>query len=275
VAYFTLTDRPETATWLNRDEKELAIARIKSERIGATEVLDQFDRTKVLRGITSPVTLTTAAIFLLNNITVAGLSFFLPTIIATIYPNLSIIDQQLRTVPPYLVGALFTLLIPYISWKTDRRTIFLALATPPMAAGFAIFLATRNPTARFAATFLITSSATCFGALTNAQVSANVVSDTARSVAIGTNVMFGNVGGLIATWSFLPWDKPDYRIGNGLNLAAVGAIFVISTSSLLWMARDNRRRERNLEREYEKVEGLGPTEMGNLDWKHPGFRWKP
>src|SRR6201992_881689 len=33
IAYFTLTDRPETASWLDRDEKEMAIARIKSERI--------------------------------------------------------------------------------------------------------------------------------------------------------------------------------------------------------------------------------------------------
>ena len=33
ISYFTLTDRPETARWLSAAEKDLAIARVKSERV--------------------------------------------------------------------------------------------------------------------------------------------------------------------------------------------------------------------------------------------------
>ena len=66
IAFFTLTDRPETAGWLTQEEKDLAQARLKSERIGTTEVLDKIDRTKTMRGIFSPVTLTTSLIFLLG-----------------------------------------------------------------------------------------------------------------------------------------------------------------------------------------------------------------
>jgi sugar phosphate permease len=33
ISYFTLTDRPETARWLTPAEKDLAIARVKSERV--------------------------------------------------------------------------------------------------------------------------------------------------------------------------------------------------------------------------------------------------
>lgn len=33
IAFFTLTDRPATAKWLTQDEKDLAIARVKSERV--------------------------------------------------------------------------------------------------------------------------------------------------------------------------------------------------------------------------------------------------
>jgi hypothetical protein len=77
-----------------------------------------------------------------------------------------------------------------------------------------MFLASEDGKVRYGATFIIAIGAFSFGALCNAQVSANVVSDTARASAIGTNVMFGNVGGLISTWSFLPFDKPNYPIGN-------------------------------------------------------------
>jgi hypothetical protein len=47
--------------------------------------------------------------------------------------------------------------------------------------------------------------------MTNAQVAANCVSDSARASGIGFNVMIGNIGGLISTWSFLPTDAPYYK----------------------------------------------------------------
>lgn len=81
ISFVTLTDRPATARWLSAEERELAIARVKSERVGATEVLDKMDTKKLLAGIFNPVTLGTSMIFLLNNITVQGLAFFLPTIV--------------------------------------------------------------------------------------------------------------------------------------------------------------------------------------------------
>ena len=33
ISFLTLTDRPATARWLTQDEKDLAIARVKSERV--------------------------------------------------------------------------------------------------------------------------------------------------------------------------------------------------------------------------------------------------
>jgi len=83
----------------------------------------------------------------------------------------------------------------------------------------------------------------------------------------------GNVGGLIATWSFLPWDAPDYRIGNGLNLATYSTIGVVSVATLAWMRRDNARRDAR--RSDEEVTGMTNKEAQALDWKHPAFRWRP
>lgn len=214
IAFFTLTDRPATARWLSAEERELAIARVKSERVGATEVLDKMDSKKLMRGIFNPVVLATSMIFLLDNVTVQGLAFFLPTIVRvsplntistwahskcdfelmhlqTIYPGTTVVHQQLRTVPPYIVGAFFTVLFPFLSWRFDRRNIFLIISAPLIMVGYIMFLASTDGQVRYGATFLITAGAFSFGALCNAQVSANVLSDTARASAIGTNVMFG------------------------------------------------------------------------------------
>ncbi|KAF2818455.1 MFS general substrate transporter [Ophiobolus disseminans] len=273
IAFFTLTDRPETAKWLTQEEKDMAIARVKSERVGQNEVLDKLDKKKTLRGIFNPVVLTTSVIFLLDNITVQGLAFFAPTIVRTIYPKNTVISQQLHTVPPYIVGAFFTVLIPFISWRIDRRTVLFICSAPLMMMGYIMFLASHNPQVRYGATFIIASGAFSFGALCNAQASANVVSDTARASAIGTVVMFGNIGGLISTWSFLPFDAPNFRIGNSLNLATSSTILLSSIALLFWMKRSNKMRE-GVDVDSE-LAGKSQGEIEDLDWRHPSFRWRP
>ncbi|KAM0816538.1 hypothetical protein AB5N19_02340 [Seiridium cardinale] len=47
VSLFLLTDRPETARWLSTDEKNLAVARGKSERVAVTQSLDKPDSKKL------------------------------------------------------------------------------------------------------------------------------------------------------------------------------------------------------------------------------------
>lgn len=273
LAFVIMTDRPETARWLNENEKVLAMARLKSERVGTKEVLDKIDTTKLVRGIVNPVTLTTSMIFFMCCITVQGLAFFMPTIIRTIYPKSSAVYQQLMTVPPYVVGAFFVLTINYTSWKIDRRNVFIAYSAIPVVAGYIMFLASTNPKVRYGATFIITAGAYSSGALGQSQVSANVVSDSARSVAIGFTVMSGNIGGLLATWTFLPFDAPNYHIGNGLNLAAQATVFVAAASLEFWMRWDNKKREqRDIVHE---VEDLTDAQLEKMDWHHPSFLWRP
>jgi len=157
ISFLTLTDRPETARWLNQEEKDLAIARVKSERVGTTEVLEGIDTKKTLRGIFNPVTIATALIFLLNNVTVQGLAFFAPTIVRTIYPSETVVRQQLYTVPPYVVGAFMLCIFSYLSWHYDRRTIFFIISIPLVMIGYVMFLASTNSQVRYGATFLIAS----------------------------------------------------------------------------------------------------------------------
>merc|ERR1712093_882920 len=139
--------------------------------------------------------------------------------------------------------------------------------------GYVMFLATETASVRYGATFLIAAGAFAGGSLCNAQVSANVVSDTARSSAIGTNVMFGNIGGLIATWSFLPFDGPNYHIGNGLNLATSSTGLGLCVLLWFWMWADNKKRAK---KDVDgALDGTTLLEQQDMDWKHPSWRWRP
>ncbi|KAI1356063.1 MFS transporter [Xylaria sp. FL0043] len=273
IAFFTLTDRPETARWLTQEEKDLAIARVKSERMAQASVLDKLDRRKLWLGFWNPMVLSTAFIFLLNNITVQGLAFFTPTVVSTIYPMKSTIQKQLYTVPPYVLGAAFVLGLCLASWRFDRRAIFIVVTAPFTMVGYILFLASHEARVRYAAAFLAAVSTFACGPLANGQASAVVVSDTSRSIAIATTVMFGNIGGLISTWTYLPFDGPDYKIGNGINLAAASLILIVSACQVVWMKWDNKRRQgRDVDAE---LRGLTQTEIERLEWRHPGFRWRP
>ncbi|KAG5917813.1 hypothetical protein E4U53_004153 [Claviceps sorghi] len=271
VGLVILTDRPQSARWLSDEERKLAVARVESERLGS-EMLDRMNRTKIVRGLFCPTTLGTALIFLFNNIAVQGLAFFAPTIIKTLFRDRTVVQLQLLSAPQYVLGACVLLLSSYVSWRLDRRMVLLVMSSPLVMAGYTIFLATTVSGVRYAATFLIASSVFVVGPLGNAHVAANVVSDTARNAAIGMNVMFGNMGGLLAGWSFLPWDAPDYHIGNGLNLATTSTSLIVAIIMWLWMKRDNRRRAaRDVSAE---LAALSAKEIDDLDWKHPVFRWK-
>ncbi|KAJ5198708.1 uncharacterized protein N7498_007825 [Penicillium cinerascens] len=125
---------------------DLATTRVKSERIGTTEVLNKLDLPKTPRGIFIHVTLTTAFVFLLSNITVQGLGFSSATIVKTIYPNSSVVFLQPHTVP---------------------------LNAPPlMLTDHIMSLTIKNNMGCYEATFVIPSSTFPFGALCNANTSA-------------------------------------------------------------------------------------------------------
>lgn len=257
--------------WLTAEEKRIAKARLEAERYTSAKSDEKLSWTKVRLGIVNPVVLTTTVIFLLNSITVYGVSFFLPTIVKTIFPEKTVRVQQLLTVPPYFVGAIACTLTSLWSWKLQRRGVFLIFCAPLTVIGYIMFLATSDPHVRYGATFLPFLGIFTYGALCNSHVAANVASDTARTAAIAVNVMGCNIGGLISAWAYVPSDSPNYRIGNGLNLAAQAAMILIGTGLYYWIERDNKNRDRVQATTTPDLDG---EDIDTLDWKHPDFRWR-
>ncbi|KAG7527481.1 hypothetical protein FFLO_06896 [Filobasidium floriforme] len=270
-AWFFMTADPQTARWLSAEEKVLADNRIKREQIGSTVVVEKLNKRGILQGLKNPVVIAIAFTFLLNNISVQGIGFFTPTIVRTIYPNKSVIQQQLHTVPPYIVGAVITVIFPYLSMKVNKRGLIVLGVAPLCLAGWAILLGSHDQSVRYGAIFLTIGGAFVPGPTLPAWTSGNVVSDSSRAAAIGLVAMFGNCGGLISTWTALPSDAPWYNILSGLNLAATAIQIIVWAGILIYMKRDNRARDRGRYDHY--VDEYAPEDMWKLGTKQPGFRW--
>lgn len=273
ISYFLLTDRIDTARWLSAEEKELANARLRSETVASHVVVDKMRSKQVRAGIFNATSLTMAVAFLLDNISVQGVAFFLPTIVRTLFPGRTVVHQQLLTVPPYVVGAFFVLLIPYMSMKTRMRGVFVVGSGLLMVIGYAMYVGTSvsSSSVRYAASFIVASGAFPMGAMMPGWASANCNSDSARAGAIGIVVMLGNAGGLIACWSYLTKDAPDYLPGNALNVGAACGIVILSALLTVYLQRENRRREAG--QRDARIEGLSLEEQESLGHRHPAFRY--
>lgn len=87
--------------------------------------------------------------------------------------------------------------------------------------------------------------------------------------------MLGNVGGLILTWSYVPWGAPDYFIRHGLNLATVSSILVLSTATYFWMNLDSKKRQERESRALQELGHMSMAKVERLDYKHPRLVSEP
>lgn len=89
VSLAFLPDRPDTARFLTHEERQVATIRLKQERVGTTVILDKISKSKLLRGAFNPVTVMTSIIFMFGSLSVQGIALFTPTLIRSLYPNVS------------------------------------------------------------------------------------------------------------------------------------------------------------------------------------------
>lgn len=63
------------------------------------------------------------------------------------------------------------------------------------------------------------------------------------------------------------------KLTNKVNLATSSIILITSIGLGIWMKASNSRRDKkDIETE---LTGLDKEKIQGLDWRHPGFRWRP
>ncbi|KAK4045895.1 hypothetical protein OIV83_006544, partial [Microbotryomycetes sp. JL201] len=277
IALFVLPNSPETCRWLTPEERKIATARLKAENVGALDLVDKIDKKVTRDALFNMTTLLNSFSFLFGNMVVQGLSFFLPSIISTMYPGLSLVERQLRTTPPFFVGAFFTVALPYLAGRMRLHGMWIVIFAPIWATGYAIFLGSNSVGVRYFACFLIAIGTFPTGALLSAWAAINTMSDTARVSTLGMISFIGNFGGLASTWTYIPkLSKPIPREsqipGNVVNM--LGGIICCSLAAYLWwhQVRENKAKERG--RDDHLIEGKSAQEIAMLGQKHPGFRFQ-
>ncbi|KAJ7753116.1 MFS general substrate transporter [Mycena maculata] len=271
LCFIVIPTDPARTHMLTDEERALALARIDADQVVRTHGQKEPTTLKLVWRAFNINTTVCLFCYVMANISFQGLSLFMPTVIATL-GSYSVVESQLRTVPPYLVGAVWAVITCYVSSRIRQRAGPIFFSAAFMVLGYAIAVGTRNPHARYAACFFSIMGGSQIGPLELAWGTDNAAPDTIRAVTSAIIPGFGALGSVIAVWTYLPADAPNYHKGNSLNLGTTSAICLFTVVGAIYIRWENDKRRRG-ERDY-RLEGKTTKELGEMGYLHPQFRYQ-
>ncbi|KAF9484537.1 MFS general substrate transporter [Pholiota conissans] len=271
ILFFIIPDDPLTTKIFSPAERELAIARMNADAVFKNDGKKEATTLKLFLQSFNLWTLVCAVGFTFINISFQGLSLFLPTVVNSL-GKYTVVQAQLRTVPPFVVAGVWVVVIITWSFKMKQRAIPIMTSVLLQVAGYAITIATKNPHARYAACFLCVVGGTPCGPLFLIWGTDNAAPDTMKAMATAIIPGMGALGSLIAVWTYLPKDAPNFHKGNSLNLATGTLVVLLAVFGAFYLRWENAKRERG-ERDY-RLEGKTEEEIRDLGYLHPKFRYQ-
>lgn len=130
------------------------------------------------------------------------------------------IQTQLHSVPPFAAALGMCLVLAYLSDRTNSRLPFVLIPGALLVAGLAILMTTHADfPLQYAGICLV-----CMGAFGAAPTVIcwylmNLEGHKQRSIGSGWMISFGNTGGILAPFAFLPNTAPYYHTGYSICMA--------------------------------------------------------
>jgi predicted MFS family arabinose efflux permease len=254
--FFLIPSFPEDAKWLTPDEKTYVKARLQVDqgRSAAERKITLRDVGRVFRD----VKVVLGGFMYFGMIVPAyGFAFFAPTILSTY--KYSPIQTQLHSVPPWACAFAFAMIIASVSDLARHRFLLALFPIAVAITGFGILIAVHdNRGLEYAALFLVAMGAYSAMPVIVCWFNMNLGGHHRRSVGTAWQVGFGNIGGIIATYAFLPGDAPYYRTGYSICLAFLCLSLASCCVYAFAVVYQNRKRDRSPTdvglTEYEKTE---------------------
>ncbi|KAL4909458.1 hypothetical protein BDW74DRAFT_165901 [Aspergillus multicolor] len=235
ILFFFLPDFPEEAKWLSDEERKYMRAKLAQDsgevghdtHMGWREVLDVF-RDYLHRWLC------------LLRTSCHGLWSVLPWL------ESKEIQTQLYSIPPWAAAFAFSMCIAYLSDKFRHRFAFAIIPMLISMAGFGILLNVHNNRdVQYGALFLVTSG--CYSAMpvVVCWYAMNLGGHRRRSVGTAWQIGFGNIGGIISTYSFLAKDQVNhYHTGFsiGVSFLAFSCACCCAYFAALWHQNQKKAR---------------------------------
>ncbi|KAG2003105.1 high-affinity nicotinic acid transporter [Coprinopsis cinerea AmutBmut pab1-1] len=250
IAKFVIHDNPETARFLTAEERTEVKTRLKQDR---TSLADEYN-SKYLWDALKDWKIYVHMLITIGIYTpLYSISLFLPTIVKAMgYTNEK---SQLMSVPPYVAGCIATILGGLFADRAKQRGLFMMGFCVIAIIGFVMLISSHSPAAQYVGTFF-----TVCGIYPNVPLGVawngnNIGGATKRAVGIAMHVGFGNLGGVIAAFTYRSTEAPRYFAGHGLLIATTTMSLVLSFFMHVYLRRENNRRDEELRQEMDAAGG--------------------
>lgn len=268
IAVFYLPQTPESCTFLNPRERMIAAERLALEHKANPN--EKVEPRHVKMAMLSVNNYICAFGYFLINISVQGISVFLPTILADL--GWTATKAQLYSVPPYVLASATSILVAFVSDRTRMRGIYLAAFAILPTIGFALLRSSHSSSIKYMAVYFVSVGIFPGGPGFLSWGLNNAAGPAVRAVSGGYIVMIGTMGALVATWTYLVRDAPNYPIGHSINLGASVGVLVLASGGITFCVLENRARAKG-KRDH-VLNGLeSEEEKRELGYKDPRFRF--
>ncbi|KAH9903171.1 MFS general substrate transporter [Cubamyces lactineus] len=256
VAFIVFVDLPETANFLSPKERAFLLRRLRDDNAAGEEA--HFE----LRHVTEAILDWKVIMGCVINVTVtSGLysgALFLPSIINGFGFNAAF--SQLLSVPPYVVATATVIICSLYSDRIRMRSPFVFLGLTLAFIGFAINISNTSVGAKYFGTYFVVTGAYLGAPMVIAWLGNNIVGHYKRGVAIGMQVMFGNIAAIIICNVYRVQDAPRYIPGHTAELAMLAVGLLLVPITVFIYSHRNRQRSKLLaesDREPGAVRGRG------------------
>ncbi|KAL8939257.1 MAG: hypothetical protein Q9216_003459 [Gyalolechia sp. 2 TL-2023] len=265
--FFLIPEFPENAKWLNEEERTYVQKRLRKDQgrsaaeraIGIKDVINVFKDYKIFVG---------GFMYFGLIVPAYGYAFFAPGIIQTY--GYSPIQTQLHSVPPWAASFTFAMVVAFFSDKVKHRFAFTIIPICIAITGFGILITVHtNHKLEYGALFLVTMGVYSAMPVIVCWFTMNLGGHHRRAVGTAWQIGFGNIGGIIATYAFLPEGRASFfKTGYSICISFIclsATSCLIYAGSVVWQNRMKDKAPRDLGlTEFEK------TEMGDLS---PDYRY--
>ncbi|KAI4627897.1 hypothetical protein J4E80_002032 [Alternaria sp. BMP 0032] len=277
IAYFTLYDFPETATFLTEEERAFVVYRLKyqnykEEADGGVRVAqdDSFQWKFVKAAFLDWQIWTNILVYWGIVCPLYGISLFLPSIIRALGYSSS--TAQLLTVPIYITASVLAVVVAWFSDRVGKRYPFILVCLCIMAVGFIMCIAGGSvPGLVYAGVFI--AACALYPAFPGniTWLSNNLAGSTKRATGQAIQIAVGNLAGAMASNFYRAEDAPRYLLGHALELGFIVAGIVALLFLVFNYKRINAKRERQVAEGAHN--GYTPEELGALGDRAITFKY--
>lgn len=245
LSFWICPDFPDTARFLNEQEKAWVIATLQQDQ-QASAAGEAFSWRNVFKAIFDFKSVIGSLIYCGADGPLYAFSVFTPTIVQSL-GTWNSVQSNLLTVPIYVWACLVTIGVGFFADRKGHRAAINLVFFPIGIIGYIILIAADPHKVSGVSYFGIYLAATGIYPMipnTIALTGSSIEGAYKRSVVMAWIISFGNINGAATSNVYLPRQKPRYFIGHGIIIMYLAIGWIATLAYLLVLKRANAQRER-------------------------------